>query len=239
MSQEFSKTTEDLLTSETTTDKDLVKSLRDLVLKETGVQSQQENFEKFCNALQDKIQLKVSHHNLGQEVGMWCVQSLFIVLLKHNGNLDELIMDLKEEVLQISDMHVKLWKNSTSLRSVIRAYESKERYANFFLKISYLLSLSPSDKFLQIDLNPGGLNDLELSMSPAKEQQSPDRKKKMDQIEKVKNYLTQLRTGQTIDELGQKLDNSTEARLFRYIFGFVTTQARAADILTVLEHRRF
>lgn len=239
LSQEFSKTTEDLLTSETTTDKDLVKSLRDLVLKETGVQSQQENFEKFCNALQDKIQSKVSHHNLGQEVGMWCVQSLFIVLLKHNGNLDELIMDLKEEVLQISDMHVKLWKNSTSLRSVIRAYESKERYANFFLKISYLLSLSPSDKFLQIDLNPGGLNDLELSMSPAKEQQSPDRKKKMDQIEKVKNYLTQLRTGQTIDELGQKLDNSTEARLFRYIFGFVTTQARAADILTVLEHRRF
>jgi len=76
-------------------------------------------------------------------------------------------------------------------------------------------------------------------MSPAKELQSPDGKKKMDQIEKVKNYLTQLRTGQTIDELGQKLDNSTEAKLFRYIFGFVTTQAKAADILTVLEHRRF
>lgn len=179
------------------------------------------------------------HHNLGQEVGMWCAQSLFIVLLKHNGNIDELILDLKDDAVQISDMHVKLWKKCATLRSVIRAFQGKEQYANLFLKMSYLLSLSPSDKYLQIDMNPGGLNDLEPSLSPVKEIQSPERKGKMDQIERVKNYLTQLRTGQTIDELGQKLDHSSEAKLFRYIFGFVTTSAKASDILTVLEHRRF
>lgn len=170
---------------------------------------------------------------------MWCVQSLYILLLKHNGNIDELIMDLKDGELPISEMSLKLWKKSTSLRNIIRTFEGKEQYGNLFLKIFYILSLAPSDKFLTIDLNLGGLNNPELSLSPVKESSSPEKKRKIDQIERVKNYLTQLRTGQKTDELGENQDNSPESKLFRLVFGFITTSTSAADILTVLEHRRF
>jgi len=48
------------------------------------------------------------------------------LLLKHNGNIDELIMDLKDGELPISEMSLKLWKKSTSLRNIIRTFEGKE-----------------------------------------------------------------------------------------------------------------
>jgi hypothetical protein len=147
-SQEFSQKVAELQKSEGSTESEMVKTLRDLILKETGLIDQLDNFEKFCVTLQEKIQSKVPHYNLGQDQGLWCVQSLFIVLLKHNGNLDDLILDLKDDSVQATKLQVKIWKKCTGLRKFIRGLENKEQYGNLFLKMSYLLSLTPSDNFL-------------------------------------------------------------------------------------------